>query len=70
MVMAQMPTSNKAATASKSRSQKPFPPKKAKAPTPKQPPMPPQQSFPQQAPNASGIAQQILGPRSVRGGEY
>jgi hypothetical protein len=68
--MASPPNLGKAATASKSRSQKPFPPKKAKTTTPKQPPMPPQQSFPQQAPNASGIAQQILGPRSAPRSEY
>ena len=68
--MAQAPSYGKAATSTKSRAQKPFPPKKAKAPTPKQSPMPPQQAYPQQPTDASGIAQQILGPRSVRRGDY
>jgi len=61
--MAQMPTSNKAATASKSRSQKPFPPKKAKTAPPRQPPMPPQPPMQQQPVDPAGIAQQILAKR-------
>lgn len=65
--MAFPPRSGQAATASKSRAQKPFPPKKVKQPPPQ---LPPQQQMPVQQPNAAGIAQQILGPRSVRGGGY
>ena len=62
--MAQAPSYGKAATSTKSRTQKPFPPKKAKAPAQKLPPPPPMQA----APDASGIAQQILGPRVPRSG--